>query len=119
MDMIRNQKGISRLVVLVAMIALALVAVIAIKAILNTTEKALEDVDAQLVVTAEHEALLEHTRNDLITEVVYDAENKSFVDPNEAKIKVEPYGSSKKNKGKYLLITIIDDDNISSQWVTP
>ena len=119
MKIISDQKGISRIVVLVAFIAVALIVIIAIRIFVNSAEKALEDVDEQLVITAEHEAHLEYTRNDLISEVVYDAENKTFVDPEEARMSVEPYGSSKKNKGKYLLITITDGDNISSQWVTP
>ena len=119
MDIVNNQKGISRIVVLVAFIAVALIVIIVIRMFGNGAEQALEDVDEQLVITAEHEARLEYTRNDLISEVVYDAENKTFVDPMEARTLVTPYGSSKKNKGKYLLITITDGENISSQWVKP
>ncbi|SEK92371.1 hypothetical protein SAMN04487770_10479 [Butyrivibrio sp. ob235] len=107
------------MVVLVAVIAVCLIAIIVFIKLGRSTESALEDVDEQLVITAEHEARLEYMQNDLITQVVYDAENKTFVDPTMAKSTVEPYGSSKKNRGKYLLITIGNDETVSSKWVTP
>ena len=119
MNIVKNQKGISRILVLVAAVALALIVVIIIRVVMIKTEQVLEDMDSQIVIAAEHKAKLEYTANDSLREAVYDNENKVFVDPMEARTTIEPYGSSKKHKGKYLLVTIDAGENVSSEWITP
>ena len=119
MEKFKSQKGISRMVVLVAVIAVALIAIIAIRQFTRGTEQVLEDMDNRIVIAAERKAKLEYMQNDLINQVVYDAENKKFVDPEKARFSIEPYGSAKDHKGKYLLVTIENGENISSEWVAP
>ncbi|WP_155829693.1 hypothetical protein [Butyrivibrio sp. AC2005] len=116
---LKGSKGLSRVVVLIALIALALVAIIVVRIARNNINNSLEDMDNEIVIAAERKASLELVQNDLFTEAVYDAENKKFVDPLKAKTTVVPYGSSKEHQGKYLLITIAEDQSVITEWVKP
>ena len=114
-----STKGVSRIVVLAVALAIALVLLVAISFFKKGTESTLQDMDRQVEIAAEHEARLIYTQNDMLEEAVYDAENKTFVDPKEAINSVEPYGSSKEHQGKYLLIIFGEDENIILKWVNP
>ncbi|WP_408069801.1 hypothetical protein [Butyrivibrio sp. JL13D10] len=119
MGKLSNSRGVSRILVLAIVIAIALIVVVIVKSFNGKTDDALEDMDRQVQITAEHEARLLYTQNDLLEKMVYDAQNKTFVEPEEAVIKVEPYGSSEDHKGKYLLIIFGDDQKVTSKWVKP
>ncbi len=120
MRKLSNTKGLSRIVLLAIVLAIALIVVVVIKVVNMRTESALQDMDRQVEIAAEHEARLVYTQNDMLDKMVYDAQNKIFVDPMEAKSTVKPYGSSKEHQGKYLLIAFSEDDNnVVLQWVNP
>ena len=114
-----NSKGLSRIVLVAIVFAIALVVLVAIKVATMKTESTLQDMDRQVEIAAEHKARLAYTQNDMLEKMVYDATNKTFVDPMEAVSTVEPYGSSKEHQGKYLLIVFGDEENITLEWVNP
>ncbi len=114
-----NSKGISRFVVIFVVIAVALVGVIVLPIINNIADDRANEVDAQYITTAEKEATVQYLNNYEGFTAVFDTETKKFVDESTAKKTVNPYGTSEEHQGKYLLITVDDKGNVSSEWITP
>ena len=116
---LKSNKGVSRLIVIVAVIAIALVGLVILPLANKYANDRANETDAYYVTTAEREARVEFIQNRMTIEKVFNTENKKFVDPKEAKKTVKPYGTSKEHLGKYLLVKVDEDGNITTTWVTP
>ena len=117
--MLKSSKGISRMIVILVVVALALIAMIAYPVINRVANNRAKEVDAQYITTAEKEAAVQYLNNYKGFTAVFDTETKEFVDESTAKKTVNPYGTAEEHQGKYLLITVDDKGNVSSEWVSP
>ena len=111
--------GMSRLVVILAIIAVALIGLIAYPISKSIMNNRANEVDANYITTATKEAQVEYLNNYKGFTAVFDTETKKFVDETTAKKTVNPYGTSKEHQGKYLLITVNDKGDVSAEWITP
>ena len=119
MNVLKKTKGISRMVVLLVIVAALLVAAIVYPIARNASNNRANEVDAQYITTATKEAQVQYLNNYKGFTAVFDTETKQFVDESTAKKTVNPYGTSEEHQGKYLLITVDDSGNVSSEWATP
>jgi type III secretory pathway component EscR len=114
-----QQDGISRIVVVIFLVAILLVGMIFYPIVMKSANNRANEVDAQYITTATKEAQVQYLNNYKGFTAVFDTETKQFVDESTAKKTVNPYGTSEEHQGKYLLITVDDSGNVSSEWVTP
>ena len=111
-----NRRGVSRAVVLLAIIAVALLIAIAIPIVLNRTNNMARDVDDLYAQSAEDEARLKWMDEYTPFSGFYDTENKRFIEPGTNMIKITPYGTSKENEGKVIYVKVDDKGNITTKW---
>jgi len=109
----------SRLVVLFFVVAICLVAIIAYPIANKATNDRANSVDEGYLTAAEKEAKVLYLGNYKGFTAVFDTESKKFIDEKTAKKTVNPYGTSKEHQGKYLLITVDDNGDVTSEWITP
>ncbi len=114
-----QNKGMSRLVVLVMIAAIALVGAIIIPIVMKEANETANETDAYYVSTAKREAKVEFLQTKNAVEKVFDTETKKFVDPETAKKTVNPYGTSKEHQGMYLLVKVDEEGNITTTWIKP
>ena len=120
----------ARLIVLMIGVILVLLGFILAPAAWDAKEEKMRQLDELYVSTAERIAkeqlLMEGTK---AFEAVYDAETKTFFEPEDYK-KIKPYGEMKEHKGKFLLLRFKAeekagekadnaDEAIFSAWVSP
>lgn len=119
MDTIKSNSGVSRILVVFILLALVLVGMIVYPILKNVSNDRANEVDNQYITTATKEAQVQYLNNYKGFTAVFDTETKQFVDESTAKKTVNPYGTSEEHQGKYLLITVDDEGNVSAEWVTP
>ncbi len=119
MNRLKSKNGLTWVIAIFFLIALALVLVIVIPIIRSETNEDLNAMDQKYVVTAEKEASVRFIQDTKPFSEVYDTETKKFYSKSDARIKVTPYGSSKEHKGKYVLVTVDGNGNITSEWIAP
>ena len=112
-----NQKGISRAVVLLSIIALMLLIAIAVPIVLSKTEQVAKDMDDLYVKAAEDEAYLRWVQDSKPFSGIYDTENKKFIEGNQDISEVTAYGTSKGHEGQVIYLKIDEKGNISTKWV--
>ncbi len=112
-----DQKGISRAVVLLTIIALALIIAIAVPFVQMKKESVARDMDDLYVQTAEDDAYLRWVLEDKPFAAIYDSENNRFIDMATAMEKATPYGNSKEHIGKVLFVRVNEEGKIYTEWV--
>ena len=115
----RLKRGSTRLTFLVVCIAFLLALMILVPKILQKSNSKMSELDIKQVEFAEHQASIEFQQNNKSFTAVFDTENKKFVDRKKARTTVTPYGTSTEHQGMYILITVDEDGNISSEWISP
>lgn len=108
-----------RIVFFFAAIALVLVLVIIISLIGKRFDSRMTNFDEEQMLFAEKQAAIEFHESRKAFSLVFDSENKQFVDEKIARGKVKPYGTSKEHSGMYLLVDVDEEGNISSKWISP
>lgn len=116
---IKSQSGTSRIIYIFGLITLALVIVAFISFTNRKVDSVMNKVDKEQVIFAERQAEIEFQQNRKAFSLVFDTENKKFVDKKTARSTVKPYGTSKEHKGMYLLVTVDEEGDVSSQWISP
>lgn len=111
-----DRRGVSRAVVLLAIVAVALLLAIAIPIALSKTNNMARDVDDFYVQSARDEARLKWMDEYTPFSAFYDSENKRFIEAGTNMIKINPYGTSKENEGMILYVKVDDEGNISTKW---
>ncbi len=114
-----NRRGVSRAVVLLALIALVLIIAIAVPVVQSKKEDYARSVDDLYVKAAEDDAYLRWVQADKPFTAIYDSENKRFVDTKDARKKVTAYGTSKDHVGMVVFVKVDDKGNITTRWVNP
>ncbi|MBE5841659.1 MAG: hypothetical protein E7304_09650 [Butyrivibrio sp.] len=113
------KKGISGIFIILLIILIALLIVILAPIISRDANDELNAMDNSMVVAAEKQAKVLYLQDLKAFKLVFDSQNKKFIDPSVAKRTVTPYGNSKEHSGKYILVTVDAEGNISSKWVSP
>lgn len=114
-----SKKGISNVFVILLLIIVVLLFVIIFPLLKQDANKDLLAMDKRLEETAIKQAAVLYLQDGGNTSMVFDAETKKFFDPKEARTKVKPYGNSEENQGKYILVTVDSQGNVSTKWTTP
>jgi competence protein ComGC len=109
----------SGVVIFLVIVAVALLLIIIVPILIRNSDTVLDTTDQKLVETAEYQANIEYQQSPHAFAAVYDGERKKFVDQKAARTTVTPYGTSKDHQGKYILVTVDKDGNISSEWILP
>ncbi len=112
-----NTRGISRAVVLLALIAVALIIAIAVPILQGKSDSAARDVDDLYVQAAMDEAHLRWMQEYKAFSAIYDSENKKFIDTGSRRTLVTPYGTAKEHEGMVLFVKVDGDGNISTKWI--
>lgn len=115
----RQKRGSTRLTFVVVCIAFVLVLLILVPKVLQKSNSKMSELDIKQEEFAEHQASIEFQQNNKSFTAVFDTENKKFVDQKKARSTVTPYGTSKEHQGMYILITVDENGNISSKWISP
>lgn len=116
---LESHNGLSRMVIIVGLVALVLLLTVFIQFFSSKVGNGMNDLDQKQVTFAVRKATLEYEVNRRAFTSVFDTENKTFVDQRTARSSVTPYGTSKENQGKYILVTVDDDGNITTEWISP
>jgi hypothetical protein len=116
---IKSQSGTSRIIYIFGLIALALVMFIVLSKTTTKVDSGMDSVDKEQVIFAERQAEIEFQQSRKAFSLVFDTNNKRFVDKKTARSTVTPYGTSKEHQGKYLLVTVDEEGGISSKWISP
>lgn len=116
---IKSQSGTSRIIYIFGLIALALGIIAFISFTNRKVDSGMNKVDKEQVIFAERQAEIEFQQKRKAFSLVFDTENKKFVDKKTARSTVKPYGTSNEHKGMYLLVTVDEEGDVSSQWISP
>ncbi len=112
-----NGRGISRAVVLLAVVALALAVAIAVPVVKSRQEKMNRSLDDLYVKAAEDDAYLRWVQGSGPFKALYDSENKRFEDIRSGMPEVPPYGTAEEHEGMVLYVSVDEDGNIFTQWI--
>ena len=112
-----NRRGISRAVVLLAIIAIALIIAIAVPVVQSKKESMARSLDDLYVNSAEDEAYLRWVQENSSFSAIYDSENKTFIETGATMRTVTPYGEAKEHEGMVLFVKVSDNGSISTKWV--
>ncbi len=114
-----NRRGISRAVVLLAIIATALIIAILVPVAENVIEDKARDADELHVQTAENSAKLRFVQDGEPFIAIYDCENKKFDDLGTASSIAAPYGNTKEHEGQVIYVRVDKNGDVFTKWVYP
>ncbi len=112
-----NNRGVSRAVVLLALIAAALLIAIIVPVVQNKNDDYARSVDDLYVKAAEDDAYLQWIQTEKPFSAIYDSENKKFIEAEIGRNIIPPYGTSREHEGMVVYVTVDDNGNIRTKWV--
>ena len=119
MKKIKYTNGVSRLVVLLAVIAALLIMAIIIPKVAKSTDEKAEEADSYYVIAAEKEAERRWMETYEAFSAYYDAENKKLKNTASDAEKIKPYGTSKNHEKKIVFVSVDDEGKIKTTWIEP
>lgn len=114
-----NKRGVSRAVVLLAIIAACLIIAIIIPVATGVVERRAREADDLHEQTAINSARLRFVQEEIPFNAIYDCENKQFVDLGTGVGVVEPYGNSKEHEGLVIYLRVNEKGEVFIKWVDP
>jgi competence protein ComGC len=116
---LNDERGISGLMFIIVVLAILVLCIVIVPKVFTKGDSKLSELDNEQIEFAERQANIEFQQNHKAFEGVFDTENKRFVDQKKARSTVTPYGTSKEHQGMYIIITVDENGNISSRWISP
>lgn len=119
MKTFNSEKGVSRIVTIMALVVFVLIAIIVLPRIFGMVNDKANDTDEYYISAAEKEAQIHYLNDYKGFTAVYDTEAKTFVDEATAVKTVKPYGTSEEHRGMYIIVRVSSDGKITSEWIKP
>ncbi len=117
MKRLQSDRGMARLVIIMAAVVMGLAMMVAVPVFCRTSEDRLEQIDEEYRLAAERMARQQYISDYRGFEKVYDGEGKRFVALS-ALDKVEDYAAAGEHRGQLVFVSVTGNGDVTAEWET-